>query len=75
MLVLSCHDLGFDHCDFVATGDRASRVEAAFFAHARDAHPHFISGLSLEDRKEIKVAIDQAVAMRYCQERAQTLTD
>lgn len=71
MYVLSCKELGFDHCEFVATGESAQRVADAMFAHARDEHPYFISGLTSDERAEIRLAMDEAIARRWCHERAQ----
>ena len=70
MLVLSCRDLGFEHCEFVATGDSARRVKAAMFVQVRDEHSRFIAGLTVDEREEIRLAMDDAMARRLCYERA-----
>ena len=75
MFVLSCQDLGFDRCEFVAKGEKAKGVKDQFFVHAREAHPHFLSGLTSEERDEIAVAMEEAMARRYCRGRAHALAE
>ena len=65
MLVLRCRDLGCEHCDFVASGDRVRQVEDAMFVHARDVHPHLIAGLTDDEREEIGREIRRRVVVAY----------
>lgn len=64
MFVLSCRDLGFEHCKFVATGSSTGEVKDAMFAHARAVHAHFISGLTSDERQEIAWVTETVMAYR-----------
>lgn len=64
MFALSCKDLGFDHCKFVATGSSTGEVKDAMFAHARAVHTHFDSGLTSDEQRDIAWITETIIAYR-----------
>jgi predicted small metal-binding protein len=64
MFTLSCKDLGFERCGFVATGGTTGQVKDALFAHARRAHVQSVSGPGGDEREEIVWAMETVVARR-----------
>ena len=48
MYTVTCRQLGFTHCDFVATGKHRRTVIERVLAHCRDEHPELIRGMTDE---------------------------
>ena len=64
MFVLTCRDLGFEHCPFVATGNTTGEAKDTLFAHARHAHLCSSPGTVGEEREEIVWAMETVMALR-----------
>ena len=58
MYSVTCKELGFADCDFVAVGKHRRTVIDLVLAHARDEHPELIRGITEERREEIEQVID-----------------
>lgn len=53
MYSVSCRQLGFADCDFVAEDRSPHKVIDKVMDHARDEHPGLIAGLDFEQREEL----------------------
>jgi predicted small metal-binding protein len=62
MYRVTCKQLGFAHCDFVATGKRRRTVVEEVLTHCRDEHPELIRGITDERLAEIEEVIDMHIA-------------
>lgn len=58
MFTVSCAQLGFTDCDFVARGKHRRTVVDLVLAHCRDEHPELIRGMTDERRAEMEEVID-----------------
>jgi predicted small metal-binding protein len=58
MYTVTCKQLGFAHCDFVAHGKHRRTVIEMVLAHCRDEHPELIRGMTDERLAEIEEVID-----------------
>jgi predicted small metal-binding protein len=58
MYSVSCSDLGFTACGFVAEGKSPRKVKDQFFAHARDVHPELLTGITDVQRKDLERQIE-----------------
>ena len=63
MATLACIDIGME-CDFVAEGTSTRKVKNKMFEHVRDEHPELIAGITGERRRELELAMDEAIAHR-----------
>ncbi|HJW76495.1 MAG TPA: hypothetical protein VJ787_12660 [Thermoleophilia bacterium] len=61
MVTLSCRDLGFTGCEFVAQADSYRHVKNVMFDHVRDEHPELISGITDEQRRDLTHRMDLAI--------------
>lgn len=62
MKQLACKDLGAPDCDFVATGETADEAKATMMAHAQEAHPEVLEGLTPEEMDEKSRMMDALLA-------------
>jgi predicted small metal-binding protein len=58
MYTVTCKQLGFADCDFVAVGKHRRTVIDEVLGHCRDEHPELIRGMTDEKRSEIEEEID-----------------
>ena len=63
MATLVCRDIGME-CDFVAEGSSPRKIKNKMFEHVRDEHPELIAGITGEGRRELELAMDEAIAHR-----------
>jgi predicted small metal-binding protein len=63
MATLARKDIGTE-CDFVAEGSSPRKVKNTMFEHVRDEHPELIAGITGERRRELELAMDEAIAHR-----------
>jgi predicted small metal-binding protein len=58
MYTVSCRQLGFADCEFVATGKHRRTVIDKVLTHWRDEHPELIRGITAERHEELEEVID-----------------
>jgi len=61
VLRVGCKDLGMEGCDFVAEDRKVRKVEEKFFDHLREQHPELITGLTVEQYRELEHKVKGAV--------------
>lgn len=54
---LKCKDLGFDSCNFIATGNSESEIQRKFFFHSTLEHEKDFEALGEEQRIELNFLI------------------
>ncbi len=58
---LKCRDLGFENCDFVATGNSESEIKRKFFFHSALNHEEELKAMADEEKIKIHEMIKNII--------------
>ena len=61
MLRVGCKDIGVEGCDVVAEDREVRKVEEKSFDYLRERHPELITGLTVEQYRELEHKVKGAV--------------
>ena len=53
MFEVSCHDLGLEQCEFVASAPSQRKLVQRLLDHARDEHPELVGGMTMEQHEAL----------------------